>query len=67
MMGLNQSDGDEVFDLLVHAYDATNPDQRQDFLAQLCVLFAQRIGEVAAVHEIIDQARQTASNPPQKG
>jgi hypothetical protein len=67
MIGLSQPDGDEVFDLLVHAYDAVDPDQCQDFLARLCVLFAQRVGDVAAVREIIHQARQAAPTPSQKG
>lgn len=66
MTGLSQPEGDEVFDLLVQAYDAAGPEQGQALLARLCVLLAHRIGTVAAVREALDQAQQAGSHLQQK-
>lgn len=56
MSTLTQSDGDEVFDLLVSAYDAAPPDQGNALLARLCLLLAQRVGDVSTIREAVQQA-----------
>ncbi len=65
MTGLNQVDGDEAFDLLVHAYEEAGPDQGQAMLARVCVLLAQKVGSIVILREILEQARKASPNTKQ--
>lgn len=58
MKPMDHTDADEIFEALVGGYDAVPAEETGAFLARLCLLLACAIGDPAAVHQAVRQARE---------
>lgn len=50
---------DDIFEALVCGYDAVPVGQTEPFLARLCLLLGQAVGEPVTVNEAVKQARES--------
>lgn len=61
MRALSQTEGDEIFEILVRACDATGPDDTPSLLARISVLLGREVG-ANTLQTIVDKALSTKPN-----
>ncbi len=61
MKALSQTEGDEIFEILVRACDATGPEDTPSLLARISVLLGREVG-ANALQTIVNKALNTKSN-----
>ena len=61
-MTLSVQAGDDLFDILVDAYDASPADGRIAFMARLCLALAHRVGDLDAVRATVREAQLNPLN-----
>lgn len=66
MRALSQTEGDEIFEILVRACDATGPQDTPGLLARISVLLGREVG-VDTLQAIVDKALNTATNNTNTG
>jgi len=66
MRALSQTEGDEIFEILVRACDATGPQDTPSLLARISVLLGREVG-ANTLQTIVDKALNTAPNNTSTG
>jgi hypothetical protein len=66
MRALSQTEGDEIFEILVRACDATGPHDTPSLLARISVLLGREVG-ANTLQTIVDKALDTAPNNTNTG
>jgi hypothetical protein len=66
MRALSQTEGDEIFEILVRACDATGPQETPSLLARISVLLGREVG-ANTLQTIVDKALNTAPNNTNTG
>jgi hypothetical protein len=66
MRALSQTEGDEIFEILVRACDATGPYDTPSLLARISVLLGREVG-ANTLQTIVDKALNTAPNNTNTG
>ncbi|SDO67658.1 hypothetical protein [Afipia sp. GAS231] len=66
MSVLSQIEGDEIFEILVRACDASGPQDTPSLLARISVLLGREVG-ATALQAIVDKAMNTEPNSTKTG
>ena len=66
MSVLSQAEGDEIFEILVRACDASGPQDTPSLLARISVLLGREVG-ATALQAIVDKAMNTEPNSTKTG
>ncbi len=66
MRVLSQTEGDEIFEILVRACDASGPQDTPSLLARISVLLGREVG-ADTLQAIVDKALNTATNNTNTG
>jgi hypothetical protein len=66
MRALSQTEGDEIFEILVRACDATGPQETPSLLARISILLGREVG-TNALQTIVDKALNIAPNNTKTG
>ena len=66
MRALSQTEGDEIFEILVRACDATGPQDTPSLLARISVLLGREVGP-NTLQTIVDKALNAAPNNTNTG
>jgi hypothetical protein len=66
MRALSQTEGDEIFEILVRACDASGPQDTPGLLARISVLLGREVG-ANTLQAIVDKALNTEPNSTKTG
>ena len=66
MRALSQTEGDEIFEILVRACDAAGPEDTPGLLARISVLLGRKVG-ANTLQVIVDKALSTKPNNTNTG